>query len=59
MSKNLALEPTAAEAAQIEAAIKELLAQIRSANEEMTRDQREIEILKAQTRGMLAKLKAA
>lgn len=59
MSKNLALEPTAAEAAQIEAAIKELLAQIRSANEEMTRDQREIEVLKAQTRGMLAKLKAA
>ncbi len=59
MSKNLALEPTAAEAAQIEAAIKELLAQIRSANEEMMRDQREIEALKAQTRGMLAKLKAA
>ncbi len=59
MSKNLALEPTAAEAAQIEAVIKELLAQIRSANEEMTRDQQEIEVLKAQTRGMLAKLKAA
>ena len=59
MSKNLTLEPTADEAAQIEAAIKELLSQIKSANAEMAKDQREIEELKRQTQAILAKLKVA
>jgi uncharacterized protein involved in exopolysaccharide biosynthesis len=59
MSKHLTLEPTADEAAQIKAAIEELLKHIKSANDEMARDQREIETLRAQTRAILAKLKAA
>ena len=59
MSKNLTLEPTADEAAQIQAAVEELLSQVKRANDEMAEDQREIEKLKAQTRAILAKLQTA
>ncbi len=59
MSKDITLEPTAEEAAQIEAASKELLAEIKRANDQMARDQQEIDRLKAETRAILAKLKAA
>ena len=59
MSKNLTLEPTADEAAQIEAAVEELLSQVKRANDEMAEDQREIEKLKAQTRAILVKLQTA
>ncbi len=59
MSKGVTLEPTAEEAAQIEAAAKELLAEIKHANDQMASDQQEIDRLKAQTRAILAKLKAA
>ena len=59
MSKNLTLEPTADEAVQIQAAVEELLSQVKRANDEMAEDQREIEKLKAQTRAILAKLQTA
>ena len=59
MSKDITLEPTAEEAAQIEAASKELLAEIKRANDQMASDQQEIDRLKTQTRATLAKLKAA
>ena len=58
MSKHRLLEPTADEATRIETAIKELLTQLQRANEQMTRDQREIDELKAQTRAILARLMA-
>ena len=44
---------------KIEAAIKELRSEVKHANEQMANDQREIERLRAQTRALLAKLKAA
>ncbi len=59
MSKDITIEPTAEEAAQIEAATKELLAEIKRANDQMANDQQEIDRLKTQTRAILAKLKAA
>lgn len=48
MSKDITLGPTAEEAAQIEAATRELLAEIRRANDQMARDQQEIDRLKRQ-----------
>ena len=59
MSKEITLEPTAEEAADIEAAVKRLVAEIKRANEKMESDQREIERLKAHTRATLSRLKAA
>lgn len=59
MSKDATLEPTADEAANIEAAATELLSEMKRANEKMEFDQREIERLKTQTRATLAKLRAA
>jgi len=59
MSKGVTLEPTAEEAAQIEATAKELLAEIKRANDQMASDQQEIDRLKRQTRAILAKLKVA
>jgi uncharacterized protein YlxW (UPF0749 family) len=59
MSKNVPLEPTADEAADIQAAVTELLAEMKRANEKMDSDQREIDRLKAQTRATLTKLQAA
>jgi predicted nucleic acid-binding Zn-ribbon protein len=59
MSKDIALEPTAGEAADIEAAVVALVAEMKRANEKMESDQHEIDRLKAQTRDTLSKLKAA
>ena len=59
MSKEITLEPTAEEAADIEAAVERLVAEIKRANEKMESDQREIERLKAHTRATLSRLKAA
>jgi peptidoglycan hydrolase CwlO-like protein len=59
MSKDIVLEPTAGEAADIEAAVNALVAEIKRANEKMESDQQEIDRLKAQTRATLSKLKAA
>ena len=59
MSKDITIEPTAEEAAQIEAVTRELLAEIKHANDQMVSDQQEIDRLKTQTRAILAKLKAA
>jgi predicted nucleic acid-binding Zn-ribbon protein len=59
MSKDITLEPTAGEAADIEEAAKALVAEMKRANKKMESDQREIDRLKAQTRATLSKLKAA
>jgi phage shock protein A len=59
MSKEIALEPTAEEAADIEEAVKRIVAEMKRANEKMESDQREIERLKARTRAALSRLKAA
>ncbi len=59
MSKDITLEPTAGEAADIEAAATALVAEMKRANEKMESDQQEIDRLKAQTRATLSKLKAA
>jgi peptidoglycan hydrolase CwlO-like protein len=59
MSKDIALEPTVKEAADIEEAVKNLVAEIKRANEKMESDQREIDRLKARTRATLSRLKAA
>lgn len=59
MSKDIVLEPTATEAADIEAAVKALVAGMKRANKKMESDQREIDRLKAKTRATLSKLKAA
>jgi predicted nucleic acid-binding Zn-ribbon protein len=59
MSKDIAMEPTAEEAANIEEAVNRLVAEMKRANEKMESDQREIDRMKAQTRATLLKLKAA
>jgi peptidoglycan hydrolase CwlO-like protein len=59
MSKDIALEPTVKEAADIEEAVKNLVAEIKRANEKMESDQQEIDRLKARTRATLSRLKAA
>jgi peptidoglycan hydrolase CwlO-like protein len=59
MSKDITLEPTAEETADIEEAVKRLVAEIKRANEKMESDQCEIERLKARTRATLSRLKAA
>ena len=56
MSKNITLEPTADEAAEIQEAIQRLLAEIEHANEQMTKDQQEIDQMRAETRAILARL---
>jgi predicted nucleic acid-binding Zn-ribbon protein len=59
MSKDIALEPTVEEAADIEEAVKKIVAEMKRANEKMESDQHEIDRLKARTRATLSKLKAA
>jgi predicted nucleic acid-binding Zn-ribbon protein len=59
MSKDIALEPTAEEATDIEEAVKKLVAEMKRANEKMESDQQEIDRMKAQTPATLSKLKAA
>jgi predicted nucleic acid-binding Zn-ribbon protein len=58
-SKSLTLEVPKNEAAKIEATLKEFAAQMERGLKRMKNDQVEIEKLKAQTRAMLAELKAA
>jgi hypothetical protein len=59
VEKSIQLGLTADEAAGLEAAIDELVAGMKLAAKQMKRDQAQIERLKAETRAMLAELKAA
>ncbi len=57
MEETIKLELTKAEAEQLSALMEEMLAAMRKANEEMARDQVEIERLKAQTATRLEELR--
>lgn len=59
MDKTTSLDVTPDEAAALEGAIAKLVAKIKRATKQMKSDQAEIDRLKAETRAMLAKLKAA
>ena len=59
MSKTITPDLTANETMNYEEAINHMLAEMNQANEKMERDQEEIEQLRAETRGILAGLKAA
>ncbi len=59
MSKTIIPNVTTNEAGDYEEAINQMLAEMKQANEKMDRDQEEIERLKAETREILARLKAA
>jgi len=59
MDKTLKIELTPNEAAKLNDAFRECIAEIRLAREAMKRDQLEIDRLKSETRSILAKLKAA
>jgi hypothetical protein len=57
MDETFKLELTKAEAEQLGAMIEEMLSAMRQANEEMARDQTEIERLKARTAARLEELR--
>ncbi|MBA3321384.1 MAG: hypothetical protein H0T45_08030 [Pyrinomonadaceae bacterium] len=57
MEETIKLELTKAEAEQLSALIEEMIAAMRQANEEMARDQVEIEQLKARTAARLEELR--
>lgn len=59
IDKTLASDLSPDEAADIESAIKDACAEIARSIEQMQKDQAEINQLKAETRAMLKKLKAA
>lgn len=59
MDKTLDSDVSPDEAADIKAAIEETCAEIARTVEQMRKDQAEIDQLKAETRAMLEKLKAA
>jgi len=59
MADPIRIDIAADKAARIEAAITECIAVMQQANEQMARDQIEIEHLKAETREILAQLEAA
>ena len=59
MSKTITPDLTANETMNYEEAINHMLAEMNQANEKMERDQEEIEQLRAETREILARLKAA
>lgn len=59
MDKSLPMDSNREEAQTIEAAIDECLAKMQRANEQMDKDQTEIDRLKSETRSILEKLKAA
>ena len=59
MSKTITFEPTGDEAVKIEAVLDDLIAEMERAREQMANDQKEINKLKAHTRAILARLKAA
>jgi hypothetical protein len=56
MEETLKLDLTEEEARAMDAQIEAMLAAMRKANEQMARDQREIERLKAETEAILADL---
>jgi len=58
MSKTITPDMTVDEAGSYEKAINQMLAEMKPANEKMDRDQEEIERLKAETREILARVKA-
>ncbi len=58
-TKSLTLEMPKAEAARVDAALKECLAEMERARKRMKSDLVEIDRLKAQTRALLAQMKAA
>jgi hypothetical protein len=59
MSETLNPEVVADDVASSEEAVNQMFAEMKRANEKMTRDQEEIERLKAETNEILARLKAA
>jgi chaperonin cofactor prefoldin len=59
VEKPIQLGLTTDETAELEAAIDDLLAEMKRAAKQMKSDQAQIERLKAETRAMLAELKAA
>jgi len=59
MSKTMIPDATANEAINYEEAINQMLTEMKQANEKMAHDQEEIERLRAETREILARLKAA
>jgi hypothetical protein len=59
MERTAIAGPTSEDAAGYEAAIDRCIAAVRRMREEMAEDQREIERLRAETRAILAELKAA
>jgi hypothetical protein len=59
MSKTVTPDVTADESGGYEEAINQMLVEMKQANEKMDRDQEEIERLKAETREILARVKAA
>lgn len=59
MSKTITPDLTANETMNYEQAINHMFAEMNQANEKMERDQEEIERLRADTREILARLKAA
>lgn len=59
MSKTISPDMTASEAGEYSEAINQMLAQMKQANERMERDQEEINRLKAETREIIERLKAA
>lgn len=59
MSETLNPEVVADDVTSSEEAVNQMFAEMKRANEKMTRDQEEIERLKAETNEILARLKAA
>ena len=59
MSKTITPDMTGDENVNYEEAVNQMLAKMKQVNEKMARDQEEIDRLKAETREILARLKAA
>jgi len=59
MNKSLSMDSNHEEEQTIEAAIDECFAKMQLANEQMDKDQTEIDRLRSETRSILEKLKAA
>jgi hypothetical protein len=59
MSKSTTFQPDDAEPSDLKAAVEEYIRKIDCIREQMESDQREIDILKSETREILARLKVA
>jgi chaperonin cofactor prefoldin len=59
MSESTTFQPDDAEPADLKAAVEEYIKKIDRIREQMESDQREIDLLKSETREILARLKAA